>query len=86
MKLTKTIFANDKEVNIFNYENEQAQNEFIDLLIDKVKNTYKIKITFDHIKREVKANLFFEHIKADETIIKYKYTYLFYDIENNINI
>ena len=86
MKLTKTIFLNNKKINTFEAEQEQAQIELINLLTDKIQNRYKIQIQFDHITRTIKANLYFSHKLANGQINKYKYNYFFSEVETKINI
>lgn len=86
MELIKTIILNNKKVNEFTAQDEQAQAELINLLIDKLKNRYKIKIELDNISRTIKATLFFNHTLYNGTINKYKYIYNFYNINNNINL
>ena len=86
MKLTKTIFLNNKKINTFEAEQEQAQIELINLLTDKIQNRYKIQIQFDHIKRTITANLYFSHELANGQINKYKYNYFFSEIDTKINL
>jgi hypothetical protein len=86
MKLTKTIFLNNKKINTFEAEQEQAQIELINLLTDKIQNRYKIQIQFDHITRTIKANLYFSHELANGQINKYKYNYFFSEVETIINL
>lgn len=86
MKLKKIIFCNNEQVNTFEAENEQAQNELINLLIDKTQNRYKIKIQFDHINRTIKANLHFDHVLYNGKINKYKYSYYFEEVDQTIDI
>lgn len=86
MELIKTIYQNKKQINIFKMEGEEAKTEFINLLADKIRNRYKIQISFDHIYREAKANLYFDHETAEGQKIKYCYNYYFYNIESKINL
>lgn len=86
MELIKTIILNNKKINEFTAKEEQAQAELINILIDKVKNRYKIKIQFDNIHNSIKATLIFNHILNDGTINKYKYLYNFENIPSNINL
>lgn len=86
MELIKTIILNNEQIEIFTIKEEQAQAELVNLLIDKLKNRYKINIQFDSINRTIKATLIFDHILHDGIINKYKYIYNFYNINNNINL
>jgi hypothetical protein len=84
MKLTKTIFLNNKKINTFEAEQEQAEIELFNLLISKTQNRYKIQIQFDHITRTIKANLYFSHELASGQINKYKYNYFFSEVKDKI--
>ena len=86
MELIKTIILNNKKVNEFTAKEEQAQAELINLLIDKVKKNYKIKLHFDNISRTIKATLIFNHILYDGTTNKYKYIYTFENVPNTITL
>lgn len=86
MKLTKTIYKNNEEINIFNYDNEIANNELTNLLLNKIGNKYKITIIKDHIQRTIKANLYFNHEQSNGATIKYNYEYLFENVSNYIDL
>lgn len=86
MTLTKTIYQNNKQINIFNYDNDTANNELINLLFNKIDKKYKITISKDHIQKTIKANLYFNHEQANGTIIKYNYEYLFENVEAGIDL
>lgn len=86
MELIKTIILNNKKVNEFTAQDEQAQAELINLFIDKLNKRYKIKMEFDNISRTIKATLFFNHTLYNGTINKYKYIYTFNNIPNTITL
>ena len=86
MTLTKTIYKNGEKINILDCDNDTANNELVNLLLNKIGNKYQIKIIKDHIQRTIKANLYFNHEHANGTIIKYKYEYLFENVNNYIDL
>ena len=86
MELIKTIILNNNTVNEFTVQEEQAKAELINLLIDKVKKHYKIKMHFDNISRTIKATLTYNHILYDGRINTYKYIYTFENVPYNINL
>lgn len=86
MILNKTIFLNNKIVNNFNITGEDADLELINLLLDKLKNRYKIKIYTDHIKNTIEADLKFDSEGPEDKINKYIYKYFFEDVNKKINL
>ena len=86
MELIKTIILNNNKVNEFTIKDEQAEAELINLLIDKVKKHYKIKMHFDNISRTIIATLTFNHILYDGRINTYKYIYTFKNVPNTITL
>lgn len=86
MELEKQIFLNNKQINTIKAEDTEAQAELINLLLDKIKNRYKIQIQLDHINKTIKGTLQFTHELSNNTKNKYKYVYYFNNINNNINL
>ena len=82
MILEKIILQNNKQINSFILKDKDAEVELLNLLFDKIKQRYKIKIYTDHINNNIKASLKFDHITADEKIIKYTYLYFFDEVNN----
>lgn len=81
MKLTKTVYQNNKITNTFEYENEQATNELINVLFNKIDKKYTIKINKDPINKTIEINLYFTHINN-----KYKYNYIFTNVNELIDL
>lgn len=87
MTLTKTIYQNNKKVNLFNsFTPEEAKTELINLLFNKIDKKYKIAISKDHIKNTIQADLYFNHEQANGSTIKYRYNYLFENVEAGIDL
>ena len=86
MELEKQIFLNNKQINTIKAEDTEAQAELVNLLLDKIKNRYKIQIQLDHINKTIKGTLQFTHELSNNKKNKYKYIYNFYNINNNINL
>ena len=82
MTLTKTIYKNDKQINIFNYDSDTANNELINLLLNKIDKKYKITITKDSVYRKIKARLYF----TTDNNTKYIYDYVFENVDNFIDL
>lgn len=81
MKLTKIVYQNNKIVNTFEYENEQATNELINVLFNKIDKKYTIKINKDPINKTIKIDLYFTHNNN-----KYKYNYTFTNVNERIDL
>jgi hypothetical protein len=86
MELEKQIFLNNKHINTIKAEDTESQAELVNLLLDKIKNHYKIQIQLDHINKTIKGTLQFTHELSNNTKNKYKYVYYFNNINNNINL
>lgn len=86
MELEKQIILNNKQINTIKAEGTEAQTELVNLLLDKIKNRYKIQIQLDHINKTIKGTLQFTHELSNNTKNKYKYVYYFNNINNNINL
>lgn len=87
MKLTKKVYQNKKLINTFEIENKEAYIELTNLLLNKIGNKYKIKIKKDSVYNEIKASLFFNHTDFNNNLIaKYKYEYLFTDVDALIDL
>lgn len=82
MTLTKTIILNNKQINIFNYDNDFANNELINLLLNKIDKKYKITISKDSVYRTIKARLYF----TTDNNTKYIYDYIFENVNNYIDL
>lgn len=82
MTLTKTIYQNNKQINIFNYDNDTANNELINLLLNKIDKKYKITISKDSVYRQIKARLYF----TTDNNIKYIYDYVFENVNGFIDL
>ena len=82
MTLTKTIYKNNTQLNIFNYDNDTANNELINLLLNKIDKKYKITISKDSVYRTIKARLYF----TDNNNTKYIYDYIFENVNNFIDL
>lgn len=81
MKLTKTIYANNKVQNIFESENEQAYVELANVLMNKIDKKYTIKIKKDSVYRTITIDLYFESFGK-----KYKYNYKFTEVNEWLDL
>lgn len=81
MELTKTIYKNNKQINIFNYDNDTANNELANLLLNKINKKYRITISKDSVYRKIKAKLYFT-----DNNNKYIYDYVFNNVNNFIDL
>lgn len=79
MILIKTIYKNNNKVNEFVISGEDAQNELVALLLQKIQKKYKITIFTDKFKNTIEASLYFSHKEDD-----YKYHYAFTNICNSL--
>lgn len=88
MELKKRIYCNGQFVNEFCCNGESASIELINLLLDKTQKRYgyKVNIKTDHIFNEIRATLEFERELQDQKMTKYKYEYLFKNVERMIDL